>query len=124
MKNHGILDWHNWSAVRRAQFLTTALFAFITIGFVVDDAIGVMIWQIEQRPVGPPSTFSSILAGIFLVLLLPAAKLAHGLGIGRSLGYWGWRLLAIAVNTVMGFCLGSLIGWLVIAKFTHVKNDE
>jgi hypothetical protein len=94
--------------------VVTALVAFVTIAMVAYDAIGVMRWEHEHKPVGPPSGYSYMVFDTCLLLMVPADGLAHALGIDQSLGYWGWRLLAIALNTVIAFGLGNLIGWLVV----------
>ncbi len=117
MEDPRILKRRRWSPIRKAQVLVTALVAFVTIAMVAYDAIGVMRWEHEHQPVGPPSGYAYMVFDASILLMLPADGLAHALGIDQSLGYWGWRLLAIAVNTAIAFGLGSLIGWLgVIAK--------
>ena len=130
MESPRILNKRHWSPIRKAQVVVTALVAFVTIAMVAYDAIGVMRWEHEHKPVGPPSGYSYMLFVTFLELTLPADWVARALGIEQSLGYWGLRLLAIALNTAIAFGLGSLIGWLgavaksIIHRFISGGNDK
>lgn len=118
MENSRILNWRRWSPIRKAQVVVTALVAFVTLAMVAYDAIGVMRWEHEHKPIGPQSGYSYMVFDTFLLLMVPADRLAHAMGIDQSLGYWGWRLLAVSLNTAIAFGLGSLIGWLVIVGKT------
>jgi hypothetical protein len=130
MENSRILNWRRWSLVRRAQVIVTALIAFVTIAMVAYDAIGIMHWEQGHRLGRPQSGRSYIVLDAFFLLMIPADRLAHAAGIQESLGYWGWRLLAIALNTTVAFGLGTLIGWLAVAgktahkRFTRGGDDK
>jgi hypothetical protein len=105
MENHVILKRRRWSPVRKAQVITAVL------GFIVTSAL--LIFDALQIEIPRDSPFG-FLFGVGLLLFLPADRLANALGIAETLGYWGWRILAISVNTGLAYALGTFLGGLIL----------
>jgi hypothetical protein len=110
MENPRVLDRKGWSVIRKAQVAFTAFGALLTLAELAFDAAKVTIPH--------DSPFAGFLFSVGLLLTIPADGIARTLGIQNALGFWGWTLLEIAVNTILAFAVGSLVGWVVaVARY-------
>ena len=92
MENPRILNWRRWSPIRKAQVVLTAFGFLLTVGFVLGDALQITL---------PRSQLSALVFDLGLLLERPSGVLASLLGIYRNLGFWGWHVLELSINSVL-----------------------
>ena len=112
MENRGILNWRNWSIIRKAQVIGTLAGALFTIGTVV-------IYT-STGPHGLDISFALLLLTIMPTLKIfgmSIKALSADNGAGSGGDYWAmWAMfplcLVVITNSVLGFLLGSFVGLL------------
>ncbi len=109
MENNGILNWRNWSIIRRAQVIGALMGVGITLG--ANTAIPLILETAGRGPYGPLLVYCQNLT------LVPAAALSklffgwrwhYDYRTGPSLLQW---LLAILTNALVLTIVGSAAGW-------------
>ena len=112
MENSRILNWWRWSATRKTQVIVTACGFLLTTGFMLYDVL-----PIED----PRNWLSTQLWGIGMVLEAPSDAVARLAGLWETGPRWLVRVLAVCMNTVLAFVLGTILGWL-ITTVKHARN--
>ncbi len=104
MEDSRILNWRRWSPIRKSQVVVTGLGSLLTAAFVLGDALQITL---------PRNWLCNQLWGIGMLLEVPSEAVASFLGIWKTFPPWGFRALALSVNGILAFAVGTIFGLLI-----------
>ena len=105
MENPGLLNWRRWSSLRKSQVVATGLGLLFTIVMLVLENVQVELPHESQ--------FRNFILGLGMLFAVPPHGVAGALGLENELGRLGWPLLYLVVYSLLSFCPGSLIGFVI-----------
>jgi hypothetical protein len=99
MENRRILNWKNWSVIRKAQVIAGAIGALVT--FVIN-----IPFSIDKY-----SPVASVLFDLGMALAMPTWAVWQAFG--NPKGHLLFVALEIVINSFLCVIAGTLIGWII-----------